>query len=48
MEILAKERDWSNSLSNFSAKLQQGSLRYSEAMEIAEVLGYEIIWRKRR
>ena len=37
----------SRSVPNFSGKLQRGSLRYSEAKELADVLGYELVWQKR-
>ncbi len=39
---------WSASVPNLSDKLKRGTLRYSEAIELAEVLGYDIIWKKRR
>ena len=49
LEQLAVTRRWSSSLSNFSGKLKRGTLRYTEAKEIAEVLGYDIVWiRKER
>ena len=48
VDALSTEYDWSDSLSNFSAKLSRGSLRYKEALELAEVLGYEIVWQKRK
>ena len=48
VDALSTEYGWSDSLSNFSAKLSRGSLRYKEALELAEVLGYEIVWQKRR
>ncbi len=38
---------WSASVPNLSDKLKRGSLRYSEAIELADILGYDIIWRKR-
>ncbi len=47
LERLSVTHKWSGSLSNFSGKLQRGTLRYSEAEDIAEVLGYEIVWRKK-
>ena len=47
VDALSTEYGWSDSLSNFSAKLSRESLRYKEALELAEVLGYEIVWRKR-
>lgn len=39
---------WSGSLSNFSGKLKRGTLRYSEAEDIADVLGYEILWIRKK
>ena len=47
VDALSTEYGWSDSLSNFSSKLSRESLRYKEALELADVLGYEIIWRKR-
>ena len=38
----------SASVSSFTAKLSRGTLRYTEALEVADVLGYEIVWQKRR
>lgn len=48
VERLAITHKWSKSLSNFSGKLQRGSLRYKEAEEVADVLGYDIVWKKRK
>lgn len=48
VEELSERYGWSNSVSNFSAKLQRESLRYKEAIQIADVLGYDIVWVKRR
>ena len=45
---LAEEYDWSDSVSNLSAKLQQESIRYREVLEMADVLDYDIVWQKRR
>ena len=47
VEKLVEEHGWSASVPNFSGKLQRGSLRYSEAKELADVLGYELVWQKR-
>ena len=44
---LSERCGWSPNLSNFSVRLKNGTLRYSEMMELAEVLGYEIVWRKK-
>ena len=48
VEKLVEEHGWSASVPNFSGKLQRGSLRYSEARELADVLGYDLVWQKRR
>lgn len=47
VEKLADEYGWSSSVSNFSGKLSRGSLRYLEAVELADALGYEIVWQKK-
>ena len=47
VDLLHDEYGWSDSVSNLSAKLQRESIRYKEVMELAEVLGFEIVWRKR-
>lgn len=33
-------------ISNLSAKLQHESIRYKEFVELADVLGYDIVWQK--
>ena len=38
---------WSRSASNFSDKLRRGSIQYREVRELADVLGYELIWVKK-
>ena len=48
VDRLSDEYDWSDSVSNLSAKLQRESIRYKEVLELADVLGYEIVWQKRR
>lgn len=47
VDRLAEEYDWSDSVSNLSAKLQRESIRYKEVVELADVLGYDIVWKKR-
>lgn len=47
VERLAEEYGWSKSVPNLSGKLRRGSL-YGEAVELADVLGYDIIWKKRK
>ena len=39
VELLSTEYGWSDSLSNFSAKLRRESLRYKDVLELADVLG---------
>ena len=48
VDRLSDEYDWSDSVSNLSAKLQRGCIRYKEVVELADVLGYDIVWQKRR
>ena len=38
VDLLADEYGWSDSVSNLSAKLQRESLRYKEAVQLADVL----------
>ena len=48
VELLADEYGWSSSVPNLSGKLRRGSLRYTEAVELADVLDYDLVWQKRR
>ena len=48
LEQLHDDYGWSDSISNLSAKLQRESIRYREVIELADVLGYDIVWQKRR
>ena len=45
---LSDEYGWSRSVPNLSGKLKRGSLRYGEAVELADALGYDIVWHKRK
>ena len=47
VDRLSEDYGWSDSVSNLSNKLQRESLRYTEAVQLADVLGFEIVWRKR-
>ena len=47
VDLLADQYDWSDSVSNLSAKLQRESIRYKEVVELADVLGCDIVWVKR-
>ena len=48
VDLLHDEYGWSDSVSNLSAKLQRERIRYKEDVELADALGYELIWQKRR
>ena len=48
VDRLHEEYGWSDRVSNLSAKLQRESIRYKEVVELADVLGYDLIWQKRR
>ena len=48
VDLLHDEYGWSDSVSNLSAKFQRESIRYKEVVELVDVLGYELIWQKRR
>ena len=48
LERLHDDSGWSDSISTLSAKLQRESIRYREVIELADVLGYDIVWQKRR
>ena len=45
VDKLAEDYGWG--VSNLSAKLQRESIRYKEVIELADVLGYDIVWQKR-
>ena len=48
LERLREQYGWSDSISMFTDKLQRGSFSYREAVEFAAVLGYDVVWKKRR
>ena len=48
VEKLAEQYGWSPSVPNLSDKLRRESLRYKEAVELADALGYDLVWQKRR
>ena len=48
VDRLSEDYSWSDSVSNLSAKLQRESIRYKEVVELADALGYDLIWQKRR
>ena len=48
VDLLRDEHGWSDSVSNLSNKLQRESLRYVEAVQLADALGFEIVWQRRK
>ena len=48
VDVLSDVYGWSDSVSNLSNKLQRESLRYKEAIQLADALGYDIQWVKRK
>ena len=48
VEKMAERYGWSASVPSLSGKLQRDSFRYHEAVELADALGYDLVWQKRR
>ena len=48
VDLLVLQYGWSTSVANFSCKLRRGTLRYTEVVELSDVLGYDLVWVKRR
>lgn len=48
VDQLSADYVWSDSVSNLSAKLHWESIRYKEVVELADALGYDLVWQKRR
>ena len=48
VELMSTDYGWSDSPSNFSNKLAKGTLRYREVCQLAEAMGYDLIWVKGR
>ena len=48
VDRLSEDYGWSDSVSNLSNKLQRESLRYTEAAQLADALGYEIVWQRKK
>ena len=48
VDRLSEDYGWSDSVSNLSNKLQRESLQYVEAVQLADALGYDLVWQKRR
>ena len=48
LERLREQYGWTDSIVSFSEKLRRGSFSYRETVEFAAVLGYDVVWKKRR
>ncbi len=48
VERMADKYGSIRSVANFSDKLKRNSLRYHEVLELADILGYDIKWQKRK
>ena len=48
VELMSTDYGWSDSPSNFSNKLAKGTLRYREVCQLAEAMGYDLVWVRRR
>ncbi len=46
VDRLSEDYGWSDSVSNLSNKLQRESLRYVEAVQLADALGYDLVWQR--
>ncbi len=47
VDILNEKHNRNDTPQNLSNKLSRGTLKYSEALEIADALGYKIEWIKK-
>ncbi|NFS52246.1 LLM class flavin-dependent oxidoreductase [Clostridium botulinum] len=43
---LNKLNNYEYTVQNLSSKIRKGSLKYSEVLQIAEIIGYEIQWNR--
>ena len=48
LERLRERYGWNDSIVSFSEKLRRGSFSYRETVEFAAVLGYDVVWKKKR
>ena len=48
VDRLSEDYGWTRYLRVLSNKLQRESLRYVEAIQLADALGYDLVWQKRR
>ena len=48
VDLLHDEHGWSDRVSKLSNKLHLESLRFVEAVQLADALGYEIVWQRKK
>ena len=48
LTCMAAQLAESSCMQNLSGKLRRGTFSYTEAVEIADILGYDIVWKKRK
>ena len=48
LNVLSYGYGWSDGVSNLSNQRQRESLRYKEAVQLADALGYDIQWVRRK
>ena len=48
VDRLSEDYGWSDSVSNLSNKLQRDIRDSVEAVQLADALGYDLVWQKRR
>lgn len=46
-EELNKRNGTNYTMQNLSSKIRKESLKYNEILEIADIIGYEIIWNRK-
>lgn len=46
-ELNARDENSKASQQSLSNKLSRGSIRYDECKQIADILGYEIVWKRK-
>ena len=48
IDMINKKYNRNDTVQNLSNKLSRGTIRYSEVLEIADIIGYEIKWIKKK
>ena len=48
VNLLQDEHGWSDSGANLSNRLRRECLRYGGAVQLADALGFEVVWQRRK